>query len=534
MTFSMNKFRLSEYFTDLVSQIDLHTEQQHLLLLSLLQEEHFAITTRLQLDSHRQTMIEHARACEAQNMHLLEMSTIAHHIDESRLFPVKFCFLLRVGDGHRHLKLVLLDKYTNAQEIEWFQTLLKFMPTTSPMSNEQQYSHEPTFRDYELLFDYTQQNVDSYSMQISSSDYSSILFDLTKPVLDVTRHEIFEFKHIQLTNLTFRSMKASVRSLFFVGLRKLTISIENISSETFEHLGQLEELELCIGSLNYLRAGQFRHLTNLKSLRLAYITRAVGGGATGDLFLSRLGMNANSLTFMDIFEQRIDSDLFTGLTRLQTLGVTSFNKFTRLNTHMFSHVPCLNSINLSHNRIEDVDEECFTGLELVENLNLSMNNLCTMPDLNKLKSLTNLNLSFNEIKFIERECFSDLVNLRELDLSGNKITSVYDDTFQSQSHLISLNLSNNLIQSWAPNTFTGLKNLQVLNLSANPFDSIQAGLFRGLAKCKQLDLECLNLKSVNERAFGDLATRNECSVSFRNSIILSNLNLIETFVIVSK
>uniref|UniRef100_W5KHT0 Slit homolog 2 (Drosophila) n=1 Tax=Astyanax mexicanus TaxID=7994 RepID=W5KHT0_ASTMX len=125
------------------------------------------------------------------------------------------------------------------------------------------------------------------------------------------------------------------------------------------------------------------------------------------------------------------------------------NEFSVLEaTGIFKKLPQLRKINLSSNRISDIEEGTFEGAAGVNELILTSNRL----------------------ENVHHSMLKGLTGLRTLMLRSNKISCVSNSSFTGLSSVRLLSLYDNLITSIAPGAFDTLHSLSTLNLLANPFN----------------------------------------------------------------
>uniref|UniRef100_A0A3B5KZ23 Slit homolog 2 (Drosophila) n=1 Tax=Xiphophorus couchianus TaxID=32473 RepID=A0A3B5KZ23_9TELE len=125
------------------------------------------------------------------------------------------------------------------------------------------------------------------------------------------------------------------------------------------------------------------------------------------------------------------------------------NEFTVLEaTGIFKKLPQLRKINLSNNRISDIEEGTFEGA-------LGVNELI---------------LTSNRLENIHHRMLKGLGGLRTLMLRSNKISCVSNSSFVGLSSVRLLSLYDNQITSMNPGAFDTLHSLSTLNLLANPFN----------------------------------------------------------------
>uniref|UniRef100_A0A4X2KZV1 Adhesion G protein-coupled receptor A2 n=1 Tax=Vombatus ursinus TaxID=29139 RepID=A0A4X2KZV1_VOMUR len=96
-------------------------------------------------------------------------------------------------------------------------------------------------------------------------------------------------------------------------------------------------------------------------------------------------------------------------------------------------------------------------------------------------------LSNNKLTSLRNGSFSGLHMLEKLDLKNNLISTVHPGAFLGLGELKRLDLSNNRIGCLSSGVFQGLPNLLRLNMSGNIFSSLPAGVFDELPALKVVD-----------------------------------------------
>lgn len=85
----------------------------------------------------------------------------------------------------------------------------------------------------------------------------------------------------------------------------------------------------------------------------------------------------------------------------------------------------LESLNLSHNKLQELQSSDFLQFPFLMHLDLSHNLLTSLPEaVAATTNLTYLNIGYNQISALEETFFSRLVNLTTAILSNNPITSL--------------------------------------------------------------------------------------------------------------
>ncbi|XP_062441879.1 leucine-rich repeats and immunoglobulin-like domains protein 1 [Rhea pennata] len=223
-------------------------------------------------------------------------------------------------------------------------------------------------------------------------------------------------------------------------------------------------------------------------------------------------------------------------------------------------------VNLSYNKLTEIDPSAFAGLSNLREVRLNNNELTAIPSLgaassgvlslhlhhNRIRSieasqlkpyvtLETLDLSFNDITEIRNGCFPQGLHIKELYLGSNRISTLEPGAFDSLSRsLLTLRLSKNRITQLPVKafrlprltqlelnrnrirlieglTFQGLDSLEVLKLQRNNISKLTDGAFWGLAKMQVLHLEYNSLTEVNSGSLYGLSSLYQLHLS-NNSI----------------
>ncbi|XP_062401866.1 vasorin a [Sardina pilchardus] len=118
------------------------------------------------------------------------------------------------------------------------------------------------------------------------------------------------------------------------------------------------------------------------------------------------------------------------------------------------------------NGVGTLSEDDFAGLDALELLDLSQNQLVALPDgvFGQLSSLRNLDLSSNQIAHVSEHSFSGLVKLERLYLYSNRIQSIHPAAFEGLDQLLELKLQLNALTVLPP---VRLPRLLLLDISHN-------------------------------------------------------------------
>ncbi|XP_017487072.1 PREDICTED: toll-like receptor 6 [Rhagoletis zephyria] len=298
----------------------------------------------------------------------------------------------------------------------------------------------------------------------------------------------------------------------------------SLEARSFAHLVRLQEL-----SIQYCKLAKFnRHvLEGLKQLR-------------------NLTVRTNNILWPTInFD--IEADAFAVVKNLERLDLSS-NNIWSLPDNIFCTLSGLSSLNMSENRLQDVNElgfrersreqmagvggseqstaatpevstkpqqstignnsSCNFDLEI---LDVSYNHFVLLPanGFGTLRRLRVLQVNNNEISMIADKALSGLKNLQVLNLSSNKIVALPSELFTEQAGSIQeVYLQNNSISVLSPKLFSNLDQLQALDLSYNQITStwIDRNTFVGLIRLVLLNLAHNKLTKLEPEIFTDLYT----------------------------
>ncbi|XP_037552186.1 leucine-rich repeats and immunoglobulin-like domains protein 3 [Nematolebias whitei] len=161
-------------------------------------------------------------------------------------------------------------------------------------------------------------------------------------------------------------------------------------------------------------------------------------------------------------------------------------------------------LNLSHNKLQELDRNLLSKLQNLSELNLNYNEMKEIPDLGSYASnITTLFLANNRITRISEERLGPFLALQTLDLSNNKITEIKASSFPALP-LKNMFLNNNRISSLESRCFSSLSStLQVLQLNRNRISTIQTKNLE-LPNLQHLDLSRNRIRWLEGLTFQDM------------------------------
>ncbi|TRY62905.1 hypothetical protein TCAL_07138, partial [Tigriopus californicus] len=281
-----------------------------------------------------------------------------------------------------------------------------------------------------------------------------------------------------------------------------------------------------------LRSDHFGNLPHLKELSIRYckIRQLPPRSFVSLARLKTLSINTFNADWTSLVLEP-DYESFVGLDLLESLDLTN-NNVHSLPPGLFCPLSNLRSLNLSQNTLLDSEHLGLNAREKVncqiplQTLILSRNELKSISpgSLTILTRLKSLDLSFNNLGVLMDSTFKALVNLEILDLSHNRLVALPPNIFGSTVKLREIHLANNTIGTINLDAFHNLTNLQVLNLSGNSLDEnwIKPGIFQGLFHLIILDLSSNHISRIDTQLFTDLSALQVLNLAFNNIHTISS------------
>lgn len=291
----------------------------------------------------------------------------------------------------------------------------------------------------------------------------------TTEYLNVSKELLRGLSDLSFLSLTFSKPVFETDFLKNVTkLRSLYLNSNQITSInwTFEHVPDLEHLDVSRNQIENLTDGTFKDLKNLNVLHLW----------------------GNQI-------QSLRRKVFTGLENLNLVELYS-NQVTNLPEDTFYDLVNVENIGLRANKIEHVHGKTFRNNHLLQNVRLD----------------------FNKIQTLEDYLFSNFSNLNSVELNDNKLQSIPEHTFTNSTSLVEIKLQNNKLETLPEKLFDGLKNLLKLDLSSNSLKSLSNDVFSSLEKLNELYLGSNLLEEISDVVFGKLKSLDTLNLS-KNRIV---------------
>ena len=199
----------------------------------------------------------------------------------------------------------------------------------------------------------------------------------------------------------------------------------------------------------------------------------------------------------------------------------SNNAISEIYAYTFFGSAKLSYLNLEDNRLTEMAENAFLGLEnTLRELNLKDNMFHSFPmsAVKILKKLQSLNLANNRISNITAEPFTRLDTIRLLDLNANLFTYLDSETLACMPSLQRLWMASNGLEDIEAGSLSGLHDLETIDLSSNSLTDLPRDIFAHTRRLERVDLSRNKLKSL-AGVFTDLFALEE--VFLNDNLLLS-------------
>ncbi|KAK3093650.1 hypothetical protein FSP39_018453 [Pinctada imbricata] len=251
------------------------------------------------------------------------------------------------------------------------------------------------------------------------------------------------------------------------------------SSTKFEYFPNLQKLSMIRSNIQFISRSAFDgKLTNLRELEFTH-------------------------------NPSVSSFPVPAIRNLRTLTklTWTFNDMDQTSPQMFSQLTNLVELDLSHNKINSLADNWYTGItSKLEFLNLQANNLSTAtiqsmgtPDWPKLHQL---NLAVNNLQDFPSGFFSKMPDLAYLGLGSNKLTTLRSTYFTGLANMYSLDFHENFIASVESGALAHMPLLRSVNLENQNVATLNfsAGSISGAEGIEQLYL--INTPVIQNEMWG--------------------------------
>ena len=179
--------------------------------------------------------------------------------------------------------------------------------------------------------------------------------------------------------------------------------------------------------------------------------------------------------FANTTMSEMPSNLFIKYRAINSLYASNIG-LTKLPTDTFNNATNMLDINLSANKLKNLDAKVFTPCKALRKLVLNHNEIdeIDMDAFDSLDDLEELDLSNNQLSSIPHKALGQLKGLKWLNLGNNTLTVKYGMFPES---LVTLDLSYNKLENFTLKSIISLGSLRYLYLNGNRIYRIRAYIF---------------------------------------------------------
>lgn len=311
----------------------------------------------------------------------------------------------------------------------------------------------------------------------------------------------YNLEDVNFSTNNIKSLRYDVFPVQSGGNNIIVLDLSNntelsLTGNVFQNMKNLQVLILKDTEIEFLQNDLFRNQTQLKRLILS------NNNLNESTFTDDIFSNQTSMQYLDISANNISvlqSEMFEHLSNLNKSLNISYNKISNIENKTFEACELLNSLDLSHNLLTKIEKEMFVGLSQLRYLNLSHNMLYVISTgvFTNVRKLEHLDLRDNTITTIQSGALNELIGLKFLDMNNNQVKELNSDMLQgllklnhlalqgnniessdfpsysffyNAQNLENIDLSNNVMKSFSKEYVDDITNLKTLTLGFNPFE----------------------------------------------------------------
>uniref|UniRef100_A0A8D9ETU7 Protein toll n=1 Tax=Cacopsylla melanoneura TaxID=428564 RepID=A0A8D9ETU7_9HEMI len=288
-------------------------------------------------------------------------------------------------------------------------------------------------------------------------------------------------------------------------LEQLYISSNNINivgEGALNGLDKLQVLDMSRNKIVQLPENLFRNCSS--TIRIISFQKNSISALSAGLFKNLTHLISLDLSQNQISDVWINNNTFSGLIRLVMFNL-SHNRINKLDETLFQDMYTLQVLSLEHNVIEILPPNIFKPLSNLHTLHLSFNKLKRVDahSLNGLFVMNWINFSHNEIESLHPQALRNCTGLQDFFISHNKLKYV-PEVLRGMHTLQTVDLEKNLIEDIRPTDFEGMNNLYGLILSRNHLKYIGNKFFPSLPNLRILRLSGNKINNIEEGSFSKL------------------------------
>lgn len=206
-----------------------------------------------------------------------------------------------------------------------------------------------------------------------------------------------------------------------------------------------------------------------RDLSQNYLTTFHRDSFRGLSHLKELDLSSNELDY-------IPGELLIDLENLVTLRLQNNRIHDIDDSNLLAKLLRMENLDISHNKLETLSHDLFTGNPMTTLLKMSSNNLTFVPlSLATLGFLEELDLQDNQLTELTKHSFPGLYKLKTLQLSNNQLENISELAFVDLIQLELLRIDNNRIEV-VNRMCVNLTNMIILDLTNNNIRKVSSEL----------------------------------------------------------
>jgi Leucine-rich repeat (LRR) protein len=315
------------------------------------------------------------------------------------------------------------------------------------------------------------------------------------------------FTNIMDTDFSDRPLKQ------LTALQVKNTQLQEIYSNAFTQMNALSTLDLQGNRILTIQANALLGLNRLEMLDLS--NNAMRQIPSADMlkqfyYLKTLDLSNNFLS-------DFPNGMFVSQSNLQELRIEQNKNIVNLRGPSFQGLRTLRKFLASGCSIQTLENDLFQVLSSVDTLDLSANQLRSLPNTDSFRllyNLRNLTLSANQIEALVDGQFANL-DLDVLDLSKNIISSISPNAFIYMKGVRQLDLSGNKIHNLPSFVFQPIASeINILKLNDNrALINLPGEIFKGMQKMRELNLSSCAIQSIDEDLFQQVFSLRHIDIS---------------------
>ncbi|KAL7048995.1 hypothetical protein ACKWTF_003562 [Chironomus riparius] len=304
----------------------------------------------------------------------------------------------------------------------------------------------------------------------------SLAFNNLKQIpAHVIDNSYFSIQYLSLTGNDFKDLSTPLNLPNLKNLDLRNCQLKSVERNLFENLKKLEYLYLSNNNIASLDDESF-HLPSLIHLDLSFNQEKTQDGVLPNplKMTPKVFEKLINLQFLDFSHTKIEVRAIPSLDSLSHTLIGISLCYTELQTtgdNFLSNLTNLKFLDVSGNTQLNLSKSMFHTISTtLERLDVRDANVEKLEWTNPLTNLRVLNLNDNKIRYLDNNSFSHMLYLKDLNLEKNSLGNWYSRLFTQNQELETLNLRENAIQMLTTDMIQDLLSVRHLAIGKNKFE----------------------------------------------------------------